>query len=127
MAVDTSDMSTTQLDAIFPKRQLGSTPTNELRDMAIRYTNQIVGGSVSRLSEVEGSEADFAHLLWAHLIAMRNGEAESESQEGGSVSYSRISGELPLDLSETRFGRQAQGYLRDNQSIGVIKGRGHPR
>lgn len=117
-----ADLELTELDALYPKRQLADDKTNALKGMAVRFTNQVTGGALSSLSEIEGPEQDFALFVWAHLVELRSGEEGSESQSGGSVTYNRNPGELQASLSETRYGRMARGYLRNEQSIGVVKG-----
>ncbi|MDX1744374.1 MAG: hypothetical protein R3324_00415 [Halobacteriales archaeon] len=123
MAVTTADIDLDDLDAIYPRRQLDDSKALRLKSMAVGFTNHVTGGAVARLSEIEGSESDFAVLVWAHLVELRaGGERGSESQTGGSVTYAHLSGDLSATLSETRYGRMARGYLRGEQSIGVVRG-----
>lgn len=120
--VNEADLTLTDLDAVYPKRQLADDKTETLKGMAVRFTNQVTGGALAGISEVEGPADDFALFVWAHLVELRSGESNSESQSGGSVSYSRNPGDLQHTLSETRYGRMARSYLRGEQSIGVVKG-----
>lgn len=110
-----------KVDALYGNRVMNDMAATMLIDMADRLADLTFGGTVSRLSEVEGDVDDFKTLLAAHLWALREREASSESQTGGSVTFSVTPGELRASLSESRFGRMASAYLRDSVSIGVRK------
>jgi hypothetical protein len=124
MAVEEGDLTLDKLDAVFPRRQLSGDKCLSLRSFAVNIVNENFGDDVARLSEIEGDETDFAHYVWAALILARNGESSSESQSGGSVSYNVAAAEIPDVLPNNRFGRLATKiYLRQGQSVGIVKGR----
>lgn len=123
MAVEESAFDIHDVDALYAKRQMSDDRAERLREMAVRLTNNNFGGAVRGSSEIEGSEVDFAIALTAHLWALREGVAASESQEGESLSYQRLAGSPGDGLSETRYGRMAIGFLRGQQSTGIEKAR----
>lgn len=90
-----------------------------LVSIANRLADDVFSGRVRTLSEREGNDKDFKTFLAAHIWALREGEAQSESQAGGSISYNVVAGQIQANLSETRYGRMAETYLRDQSSIGV--------
>jgi hypothetical protein len=121
--VSADDLTLDDLDAIYPRRQLDNEKANRLKRMAVRFTNDVFGDLVARLPEVEGDADDFTVLVWAHLVELRaGGEAASENQTGGSVSYTHLQGNIDASLSETRYGRMARTYMREEQSIGIVTG-----
>lgn len=100
---------------------LDDTKKQDLLDMAERQANQLHEGRVSTLSIIDGDQDDFIKFLSAHLWTLaEGGEAQSESATGGSVNYNTVTGEVPNGLSETRYGRQALEYIRDDQGIGFV-------
>jgi hypothetical protein len=100
---------------------LDSTKKQELLDMAEREANELYSGQVSTLPEIEGDTDDFIRHLAAHKWTLaEGGEAQSESNTGGNVSYNTVTGENLDNLSQTRFGREAKSYLRDESSISVV-------
>lgn len=120
--VEAADLTLDDLDAVYPKRQLeNQTSLDRLKRMAVNLTNNVYGGATRGTAEIEGDPEDFAVLVWAHYLALREGEPSSESQSGGSVAYARAQGGDTAGLSETRFGRQAQNLLGDNASVGIEK------
>lgn len=121
--VDASNLTTDDLDAVYPKRQLeDQTKLDRLKEFAVNQTNTVYGGSVRGTAEIEGDPEDFAVLLWAHFLALREGEPSNESQSGGSVAYARAQAGDD-GLTETRFGRQASALLGDQASLGIEKTR----
>lgn len=122
MAVSADDLTVDDLDAIYPKRQLEDTQQiNRLKTMAVNLTNTVFGGAVRASAEIEGDDDDFALLVWAHYLAIREGETTTESQTGGSIAYARAQQGEFEGLNETRFGRQAISLLGDNISAGIYK------
>ena len=123
MAVDFGEITLDDLDSVYPKRQL--TDARRLmgsKRVAVNLTNNVYGGSVRAQSEIEGNENDFAVMLWAHLLSLRQREeSSSESQQGGSVSWPTPQGDPRQWLLQTRFGKVCYGMLRDQMSIGVEK------
>lgn len=114
-----ADTTRSETDAIYGDRAMSDSDADALVSIANRLADDVFGGKVSRLGEVEGNDKDFKTFLAAHLWALREGEAQSESQAGGTVTYNVISGRVEDNLSETRYGRLAQAYIRDGASIGV--------
>lgn len=112
-----TDRATT--DSIYGDRAMSDSDADALVSIANRLADDVFGGRVRTLGEVEGNDKDFKTFLAAHLWALREGEAQSESQAGGSVSYNVVVGDVQEHLSETRYGRMAQAYLRGGASIGV--------
>lgn len=95
-----------------------------LLSVAQREAKTIYSGRVATLPTVEGSEEDFTIYLTAHKWEMaEGGEPQSESGEGGSVTYNNAAGESFDTLTETRYGRDAKSYLRDDSQIGIVKTR----
>lgn len=91
-------------------------------DFAEREVKGLYGGRVSTLSETEGDLDDLIALVAAHKLELaEGGEAQSESATGGSVNYNTVTGEVPNGWSETRYGRQALDYIRQMQSIGMVR------
>lgn len=129
MSVTTSDVTIETVDAIYDGRQMTIDQAKTLRDMGVRFVNQVYGDSINMQNEIEGNETDFAVLIVAHLWAMKEREASSESDSGGSISYANAaSGQYPIpSLSESRYGRMAQAFLRDAQSVGIEKTRSNFR
>jgi hypothetical protein len=81
------------------------------------------GDRVSTLPEFVGDRDNGIKLLAAHLFEIaEGGEAQSESGEGGNVTYNTISGDTMQSLTETRYGRMFRDlHLRDEQGIGVVR------
>jgi len=97
----------------------------ESLDRARRLIDNQFSDKVATLPTLVGARDDALKLLTAHLIELaQGGEAQSESSEGGSVSYNTVTGEAINSLSETRYGRELQDFhLRDRTSIGVVRPR----
>lgn len=94
----------------------------DIIDFAEREVKGLYGGRVATLSETEGDLDDLIALVAAHKLELaEGGEAQSESATGGSVNYNTVTGENLMGWSETRYGRQALDYLRQLQSIGIVK------
>jgi len=122
MSVTISDVE--ELDAT-GWSQMDQAVKQQALDRAKRLVDNQFSDKVATLPTFVGSRDDGLKLLTAHLIELaQGGEAQSESSEGGSVTYNTVTGE-PLDsLSETRYGREFQDfYLRDRLGIGVIRPR----
>lgn len=122
MAVEAADLTLDDLDAVYPKRQLeNQTSLDRLKSMAVNLTNEVYGGVTRGTAEIEGNQEDFALLVWAHFLALREGEPSSESQSGGSVAYARAQAGDDHGLGETRYGRQAMNLLGSKASLGIEK------
>lgn len=74
-------------------------------------------------SSIKGDEVDATILAAAHAFELsEGGEAQSESSQGGNVSYNTVTGEWYESLSETRFGRELRDdYLQDQQGISMVR------
>jgi len=71
---------------------------------------------------VDGNTQDFPELLAAHRVQpIEGGDAQSENSAGGDASYSIVQGSTESRLAQTKWGRQALEYLRNDQSIGVVR------
>ena len=102
--------------------QLDSTKKSNLLDKAERYVSTVFDGRVATLSEIEGDRDDLITLVAAHFWELaEGGEAQSESATGGSVNYNTVTGEVYNGLSETRYGRMALEYVRDESQIGIVR------
>ena len=75
---------------------------------------------MSRLPTLEGDAEVFTNQLTAHKLELvEGGEAQSESGEGGSVSYQ--SGSVDEYLSLTRYGETALRHIRNDESVSAIR------
>ena len=120
MSVDLTDVERmdstgwTQMERQIKEEQL---------DRARNLLDNQFSDKVSTLPTFVGNRDDGLKLLAAHLIEMaQGGEAQSESSEGGSVTYNTVTGDAINNLTETRYGRQFNDYhLRDRLGIGVVR------
>ncbi|AHG00919.1 hypothetical protein HALLA_12105 [Halostagnicola larsenii XH-48] len=94
-----------------------------LIEAADRMDRDIFGQQVLYTSRTHGNRKDRIILLAAHKWALREGEAQSESQAGGSVSYNTVTGETQDSLTQTKWGREYLGYLEDQPNIGIFSTR----
>jgi len=122
MSVTISDVD--ELDAT-GWQQMDDSVKQESLDRARRLLDNQFSDKVATIPTFVGSRDDGLKLLTAHLIELaQGGEAQSESSEGGSVTYNTVTGEAINSLTETRYGREFQDfYLRDRLGIGVIRPR----
>lgn len=107
------------VDDLYGNRAMSDSAADSLVSMANRLADDVFSGKLRTLDETEGNEKDFKTALAAHFWALREGEPQSESQGGGSVSYNVTPGNIEDGLSETQFGRMAQTYIRDGASVSV--------
>jgi len=102
-------------------QQLDNSKKQDLLDFAERRAD-LHNAQISTLPEIEANREDFETLIAAHYWELAaGGEAQSESSSGGSVNYNTVTGETRNAYSQTRYGREAQEYLRDEQSIGIVR------
>ncbi|QAS68859.1 HK97 gp6-like/SPP1 gp15-like head-tail connector [Haloferax tailed virus 1] len=88
---------------------------------AIAERDTLYSGNMSRLPTLDGDAEYFTLYLSAHKIQLfEGGEAQSESGEGGSVSYS-TGGGGEKDLQKTRYGRMALEYVWEDNSIAALR------
>lgn len=117
-----ADTTFQDVDDIYEDREMTESDAHRLVEMANRLADDVFGGRLRTLSEIEGDQKDFKTLLAAHIWAIREGEIQSENLGGAtSVTYTWMSGRVEDTLSETRYGRIARLYIRDNASIGIIR------
>lgn len=101
---------------------LSSSKQSSLATHAEDLTEQVFGGRVSRQAELEGDEDLFATYLGAHLWEIaEGGEAQSQSQTGGSVNFAHLQTNIESTLSETRYGRVCLMMLKGNASVGIVR------
>lgn len=87
---------------------------------AIAERETLYSDRMSRLPTLEGDAEVFTNNLAAHKCELREGgEAQSESGEGGSVSYQ--TGNVDEYLSLSRYGKTALRHIRRDESISAIK------
>lgn len=100
--------------------QLSDSRKNELIREAIGERDTLYNERMSRLPTLDGDAEVFSLNLAAHKWELaEGGEAQSESGEGGSVSYSSQAGEDYLKL--TRYGKTALRHVWQDNSISAIR------
>lgn len=103
-------------------QQLGDAKKNDLLNIASAQADSIYSGDVATLPTIEGDRDDFVKFLAAHMWELaEGGEAQSESAGGGSVTYNSAQAQTYQGLTQTRYGRTAQQYLRDESGISVVR------
>jgi len=125
---DNTLTTTEQDDIIEQVEYLSSTGWSQLsRDRkaeavrnALSERDTLYSGDMSRLPTLDGDSEVFTLNLAAHKLELaEGGEAQSESGEGGSVSYSSNAGEDYLNL--TRYGETALRHVWNDNSISAIR------
>ena len=106
-------------------QQLDPDVKDELLSHAEKLIQNQFNDRVATLPTLIGDQDDATKLLTAHLWELaEGGEAQSESGEGGNVTYNTVTGETINSLTETRYGRMFSDlYLRDRMGIGVVRSR----
>lgn len=100
--------------------QLSDSRKNELIREAIGERDTLYSDRMSRLPTLDGDAEVFSLNLAAHKWTLASGgEAQSESGEGGSVSYKTTNGEDYLSL--TRYGETALRHVWMDSSISAIR------
>lgn len=107
-----TDTTRSDVAALYGSYGMSDSDADALVAQANRLADDVFSDQIVFTSETQGDEKDFKTLLAAHLWALREGEAQSENQAGGSVTYNVTTGDVSDSLSETRWGRMAQAYLR---------------
>jgi hypothetical protein len=101
--------------------QLSDSRKDELIRQAIGERDTLYSGDMSRLPTLDGDAEVFTLNLAAHKWELaEGGEAQSESGEGGSVSYA-TGGAGEEYLSLTRFGETALRHVWDDSSISAVR------
>lgn len=110
-----------EVENLKPQSGLTDSEKDALVSQANRYADDVYGGLVRTLSEVEGDEKDFKSLIAAHMWELaEGGELQSENQAGGSVSFNVTAGDTDeAALAQTRYGRLALGYIRQGGQVSV--------
>jgi len=91
-------------------------------DDAEREADTVFSKRMSNLPNLDGDRDIFIKNLAAHKLELHEGgEAQSESNAGGNVSYNLQAGsqEVMQYLGMTRYGRTAALHIRDAESIGI--------
>jgi len=105
-------------------QQLSNDRKNWLIREAIGEASTLYTGRYSRLPTVDGDNETFRLNLAAHKMTIaEGGEAQSESNAGGNVSYNTVTGEAMDDLTHTRYGKTALKHVRDRQALGIARSR----
>lgn len=118
------DISTSDVQAVYGDQSpsFDSAQQDQLVQIAQNITDDVFSGRVTHQSEVEGDREDFTAYLGAHLWEIaEGGEANSQSQSGGSVNYQHLQTNLESTLSETRYGRICLMMMRTKSSIGIVR------
>ena len=125
---DTNLTSTEKTDIREQVEQLSSTGFTQLSDdrkdelirEALGERDTLYSGDMSRLPTLDGDAEVFSLNLAAHKWELaQGGEAQSESGEGGSVSYAATAGEEYLKL--TRYGKTALRHVWLDNSIAAVR------
>jgi len=126
---DWDSASTTEKDAIRQQVNNGSSTgwtqlsdgrKDELIREAIAERDTLYSDRMSRLPTLDGDAEIFTLNLSRHKWELaEGGEAQSESGEGGSVSYQ--SGGVEDYLSLTRYGKTALRYVWEDNSLAAIR------
>src|SRR6056297_1675698 len=104
--------------------QVSEERLDELIKDAIAEATSLYTGRFSRLPTLDGDAEIFRKNLAAHkTLNAEGGEAQSESNAGGNVSYNTVTGDAISDLQQTRYGRTALKHVRDRQGIGIQRSR----
>jgi len=105
-------------------QQLADEKKQALLNQAESATDLVYSGRVARLNQIESDRDYFVQNLAAHYWELaEGGEPTSESATGGSVSYNTVTGDTMSNLTETRYGRICRDYLRNQQSVGIVRTR----
>ena len=106
-------------------RQLDSAVKAEMLELAQSLMDNQFSKRVATLPNFRGDRDFGLKLLTAHLWEVaEGGEAQSESSEGGSVTYNTVTGDPVDSLQETRYGRIFRDqFLFDEQGISIVRSR----
>jgi len=100
--------------------QLSDARKNELIREAIAERDTLYSERMARLPTLDGDAETFTLNLARHKWELaEGGEAQSESGEGGSVSYNTGAGEDYLQ--QTRYGKTALRYVWTDDSIAIVR------
>ncbi len=100
--------------------QLADEKKDELIREAIGERDTLYSERMSRLPTLDGDSEVFSLNLARHKWTLaEGGEAQSESGEGGSVSYQ--TGSVEEYLSLTRYGKTASRHVNFGHSIAAVR------
>ena len=100
--------------------QLSRERKSEAIRSAIAERDTLYTDRMSRLPTLDGDAEVFSLNLAAHKMELASGgEAQSESGEGGSVSYA--TGNVEDYLTLTRYGKTALRHVWEDNSISVVR------
>ena len=100
--------------------QLSRERKSEAIRSAIAERDTLYTDRMSRLPTLDGDAEVFTLNLAAHKMELaEGGEAQSESGEGGSVSYT--TGNVEDYLTLTRFGKTALRHVWEDESIAIVR------
>jgi len=100
--------------------QLSDGRKDEMIREAIGERDTLYSGRMSRLPTLDGDAEVFTLSLARHKWTLaEGGEAQSESGEGGSVSYQ--TGNVDEYLSLTRYGKTAKRHVWSDDSIAALR------
>jgi len=91
-------------------------------DDATTEADTIYSKRMSNLPNLDGDRDMFIKNLAAHKLELHEGgEAQSESNAGGNLSFNLQAGsqDVMQYLSMTRYGRTAAQHIREEESIGI--------
>jgi hypothetical protein len=102
--------------------QLSSSKKTALLDTAESIVNGQLSVDQATFSTIEGDPEEAKKWLAAHFYELaEGGEAQSESTQGGNVSFNTVTGEWMSSLSETRYGRTLDDlYLRNRGGLAIV-------
>ena len=100
--------------------QLSRERKSEAIRSAIAERDTLYTDRMSRLPTLDGDAEVFSLNLAAHKMELaQGGEAQSESGEGGSVSYT--TGNVEDYLTLTRYGKTALRHIWEDSSIAIVR------
>ena len=130
---DFENLSTGDKDTVRGRvRNLSSTGFQQMSDdkldeaiiNAVTEASTLYTGRFARMPTLDGDAGVFRRNLAAHKAELaEGGEAQSESNAGGNISYNTVTGDAISDLQQTRFGRTALKHVRDRQGLGLERSR----
>jgi hypothetical protein len=126
---DWDDATTSEQDAIIEQveylsstgwAQLSRERKSEAIRSALAERDTLYNERMSRLPTLDGDAEVFSLNLAAHKMELASGgEAQSESGEGGSVSYT--TGNVEDYLTLTRYGKTALRHVWRDESIAIVR------
>jgi len=113
---DVTDLSSTGF-AQMSDAKLDRAIKGAIADATSIYTDRF-----ARMPTLDGDAEEFRLNLAAHKATIaEGGEAQSESNSGGNVSYNTVTGDAVDRLQQTRYGREAADHVRDRQGLGLYR------